>query len=70
MFQEIIPCRFVSTLEADKYRDPWGGKEFQIMESRTYYPKGVLVSSDGWENPCSEHVPSDSVGRRAAADVV
>jgi hypothetical protein len=25
VFQEIVPCRFVSTLEADQYRDPWGG---------------------------------------------
>jgi hypothetical protein len=61
VFQEIIPCRFVSTREADQYRDPWGGKEFQIMESRTYWPKGVLVAQDGWENPCSQHVPSDAV---------
>ena len=61
VFQEIIPCRFVSTLEKDAYRDPWGGKEFQIMESRTYWPKGVLVAQDGWVNPCSEHVPSDAV---------
>ena len=61
VFQEIIPCRFVSTMEKDAYDNPWGGKEFQIMESRSYYPKGVLVSSNGWENPCSEHVPSDSV---------
>ncbi|MGZ5444596.1 MAG: hypothetical protein ACXW5J_23180 [Thermoanaerobaculia bacterium] len=61
VFQEIIPCRFVSTLEKDGYRDPWGGIEFQIMESRTYWPRGVLVASDGWENPCSEHVPSVAV---------
>ncbi|HEV7240945.1 MAG TPA: hypothetical protein VGQ36_17025 [Thermoanaerobaculia bacterium] len=62
VFQEIIPCRFVSTLAKDAYDDPWGGKEFQMMESRTYYPKGILLSSNGWENPCSEQVPSDSVG--------
>ena len=61
VFQEIIPCRFVSTLAEDAYRDPWGGIEFQIMESRTYWPRGVLVASDGWENPCSEHVPSAAV---------
>ena len=61
VFQEIIPCRFVSTLEEDKYRDPWGGKEFQIMESRTYWPKGILVAQDGWVNPCSEHVPTNAV---------
>jgi hypothetical protein len=61
VFQEIIPCRFVSTLEADQYREPWGGKEYQIMESRTYWPKGVLVAGDGWVNPCSEKVPTDAV---------
>jgi hypothetical protein len=61
VFQEIVPCRFVSTLEADKYDAPWGGKEFSQHESRTYFPKGYLVSSKGWENPCSLHVPSDAV---------
>ena len=61
VFQEIIPCRFVSTLEKDNYDDPWGGKDFQIMEARTYFPKGILLSAKGWENPCSEHVPMDSV---------
>jgi hypothetical protein len=61
VFQEIVPCRFVSTLEADKYDAPWGGKEFGQHESRTYFPKGYLVSSKGWENPCSLHVPSDAV---------
>jgi hypothetical protein len=61
VFQEIIPCRFVSTLEKDAYDTPWGGKEFQMMEMRTYWPKGVLVSSKGWENPCTEHVPMDAV---------
>jgi hypothetical protein len=61
VFQEIVPCRFVSTLARDAYPNPWGGEEFQIMESRTYFPRGVLVSSEGWENPCSEKVPVDSV---------
>ena len=61
VFQEIVPCRFVSTLEKDEYDAPWGGEEFQAHESRTYYPKGYLVSSNGWENPCSLHVPTDAV---------
>ena len=61
VFQEIVPCRFVSTLEADHYDDPWGGKAFLKNESRTYFPKGYLVSAKGWENPCSLHIPSDAV---------
>ncbi|HUR83629.1 MAG TPA: hypothetical protein VM733_22925, partial [Thermoanaerobaculia bacterium] len=61
VFQEIVPCRFVSTLEADQYDNPWGGKAFLKNESRTYFPKGYLVSAKGWENPCSLHIPSDAV---------
>jgi hypothetical protein len=61
VFQEIVPCRFVSTLEADDYDDPWGGDAFVNHESRTYFPKGYLVSARGWENPCSKQVPSEAV---------
>ena len=61
VFQEIVPCRFVSTLEADRYDAPWGGGAFRKQESRTYFPKGYLVSANGWENPCSKQVPSESV---------
>jgi hypothetical protein len=61
VFQEIVPCRFVSTLEEDKYEDPWGPEAFQIHERRTYYPKGELVAANGWTNPCSRHVPADAV---------
>jgi hypothetical protein len=49
VFQEIVPCRFVSTLKDDKYDAPWGGEEFKQHESRTYFPKGYLVSAKGWE---------------------
>jgi hypothetical protein len=61
VFQEIVSCRFVSTLEADQYDAPWGGGAFNIHETRSYFPKGVLVSPHGWTNPCSERVPSDAV---------
>ncbi|HVE71402.1 MAG TPA: hypothetical protein VNI54_08550, partial [Thermoanaerobaculia bacterium] len=61
VFQEIVPCRFVSTLEDDKYADPWGGDAFAKHESRTYFPKGYLVSATGWENPCSKQIPTDAV---------
>jgi hypothetical protein len=61
VFQEIVPCRFVSTLVADEYANPWGGSNFSKHESRTYYPKGYLVSATGWENPCSNQIPSDAV---------
>src|SRR5689334_14693944 len=33
LFQEIVPCRFVSTLESDHYPSPWGGKSFAAHES-------------------------------------
>jgi len=60
LFQEIRPCRFISTLEDDKYPAPWGGKEFNADESRTYYPIGVLRNGD-WVNPCSELVDPKSI---------
>src|SRR5436190_1042621 len=60
LFQEVIPCRFVSTLEEDKYPSPWGGKEFKAKESRTYFPIGILVSGD-WTNPCSEVVAEKAI---------
>lgn len=60
LFQEIRPCRFISTLEADNYPAPWGGKEFQANENRTYFPVGVLRNGD-WVNPCSEVVDPKSI---------
>jgi len=60
LFQEIRPCRFISTLEADNYPAPWGGKEFKADESRTYFPIGVLRNGD-WVNPCSEVVDPKSI---------
>jgi Collagen triple helix repeat (20 copies) len=60
LFQEVVPCKFVSTLEEDKYPAPWGGKAFQAKESRTYFPIGILVSGD-FTNPCSEVVPEKAI---------
>jgi hypothetical protein len=60
LFQEVVPCMFVSTLDEDKYPAPWGGKAFQAKESRTYFPIGILVSGD-FTNPCSEVVPEKAI---------
>jgi len=60
LFQEVIPCRFVSTLDEDKYPAPWGGKAFEAKENRTYFPIGQLVSGD-WTNPCSDIVDSRAI---------
>jgi hypothetical protein len=59
-FQEIIPCRFISTIEADHYPTQWGGPAFSPNESRTYHPSGVMVDGN-WTNPCSEQVPAEAV---------
>ncbi|HEX8411933.1 MAG TPA: hypothetical protein VF883_24000 [Thermoanaerobaculia bacterium] len=61
VFQEIVPCRFVSTLEDDEYRNPWGPEAFQLDEARTYVPKGQMVAQDGWVNPCSRQVPTEAL---------
>lgn len=60
IFQEIVPCRFVSTLEADHYPAEWGGPAFAINESRTYHPVGVIANAT-FTNPCSELIPAESV---------
>ena len=60
LFQEVVACRFVSTLEQDEYPAPWGGEAFKAMENRTYHPIGVLVNGD-WINPCSEVVPQNAI---------
>jgi len=60
LFQEVIPCRFVSTLETDAYPAPWGGKAFLAHENRTYYPIGVLAT-ENWVNPCSEVLDSRAI---------
>lgn len=60
LFQEIAPCRFISTLEADQYPAPWGGPKFGKDESRKYQVMGLMREGD-WNNPCSEAVARDAV---------
>jgi hypothetical protein len=60
VFQEIIPCRLVSTLEADHYSPQWGMPTFAPNESRSYRSTGELI--DGvWTNPCSKQIPENSL---------
>ena len=60
LFQEIPPCQFISTLEADHYPPRWGGPAFKNNESRSYQVSGYL--GDGaWENPCSYTVPGNAL---------
>jgi len=57
IFQEIAPCKLVSTLQSDAYPARWGGPKFALNESRIYAAAGSL--SDGvWMNPCSGAVPA------------
>ena len=60
LFQEIPPCQFISTLEADHYPAPWGGPAFQKNESRKYAVTGYLGEGD-WRNPCSFVIPSNAL---------
>jgi Collagen triple helix repeat (20 copies) len=60
VFQEIVPCRLVSTLQADGYAAQWGAPSFAPNESRSYRTTGELV--DGiWTDPCSKRVPVNAV---------
>jgi hypothetical protein len=60
LFQEIPPCRFISTLEADQYPAPWGGPAFNADESRSYQVTGMMRAGE-WQNPCSLVVPSNAL---------
>lgn len=60
IFQEIVPCRFISTLEADNYPHEWGGPAYQPNESRSYRPTGELRTAD-WINPCNQQVPTEAI---------
>jgi len=60
IFQEIVPCRFISTLDADKYPVEWGGPALSPNESRSYRPVGELVSGS-FTNPCSNMIPQESL---------
>ena len=60
IFQEIVPCRFISTLEADRYPIEWGGPAYAANESRSYRPTGEMVSAN-FTNPCSMQIPVESL---------
>ena len=60
LFQEIPPCQFISTLEADHYPAPWGGPAFTKDESRKYEVTGFMEKGD-WRNPCSLVVPNNAL---------
>lgn len=60
LFQELIPCRLVSTLDHDQYPLRWGGQPFQVSESRVYQPIGYLAEGL-FRNPCSELIPPNAV---------
>ena len=69
LFQEIPPCKFISTLEADQYPAPWGGPAFIIDESRSYEVSGELRNGD-FRNPCSYVIPSNALAVSARVYVV
>jgi Collagen triple helix repeat (20 copies) len=60
IFQEIVPCRFISTLDTDKYPIEWGGPALSPNESRSYRPTGEMVSGN-FTNPCSNQIPVESL---------
>ncbi|HEX2833066.1 MAG TPA: hypothetical protein VHW00_08625 [Thermoanaerobaculia bacterium] len=60
LFQEIAPCKLVSTLAGDAYPAPWGGPPFEVFESRKYTVTGSLKSGD-WVNPCSNKIPANAL---------
>jgi len=59
-FQEIAPCRLVSTLEGDHYGSPWGGPAFGPNEQRLIPVNGNLVT-DTFINPCTNLIPTRAV---------
>jgi len=60
VFQEIVPCRLISTVEADHYSQQWGMPAFQPNESRSYRATGELIDGN-WTNPCSEQIPNNAL---------
>ena len=57
VFQEVTPCKLVSTLANDGYPAQWGGPKLASNESRIYAAAGSL-SEGVWVNPCSGVVPA------------
>jgi len=60
VFQEIIPCRLISTLEADHYSPQWGRPSFAPNESRSYRSTGELIDGT-FVNPCSQQIPVNAL---------
>jgi len=60
VFQEILPCRLISTLEADHYSALWGMPAFAPNESRSYRSTGELVDG-AFTNPCSLQIPDTAL---------
>ena len=56
IFQEIAPCRVISTFTADQYPAQWGGLSFSPFEQRIYAVTGVLAEGN-FVNPCSGQIP-------------
>ena len=61
VFQEVAPCRLVTTLPLDRFDAPWGGPAYLPNDSRHYPSRGVLQTAT-FENPCSESVPLEAIG--------
>jgi len=60
VFQEIVPCRLISTVEADHYSPQWGMPAFSPNESRSYRATGELIDGN-WTNPCSAQIPNNAL---------
>jgi hypothetical protein len=60
LFQEIVPCRLVTTHDADAYPAQWGPSAYKPRETRSYHATGVLVDGD-FVNPCSERIPDEAI---------
>src|SRR5258708_2715998 len=61
VFQEIAPCRLLSTRTVDRYDTPWGGSSYLPNESRFYRSRGVL-ETPVFVDPCSEAIPNEAIG--------
>ncbi|HEX7680051.1 MAG TPA: hypothetical protein VF713_18115 [Thermoanaerobaculia bacterium] len=59
-FQEMPPCRLVSTLEADQYGAPWGGPAFRPNEQRLYPVNGTSLT-ENFVNPCATLIPDTAI---------
>lgn len=68
LFQEIAPCKWISTLDADNYPPEFGGEAFTPYERRSYAVTGLLTAPQSGQlaaaamfvNPCSEQIPTEA----------